>query len=616
MTVNLQARDGAVRTGTRGSICARIAVWARDTPDHIAVIQGAARLSFAELDDRADRWADRLAEAGIGPGTCVGLFLDRSPEFVVAALAVLKAGAAYLPLDPATPMERAAFVLADAGAPLALTQRRKASQLAAGSWDVIEVDDLPSAAQAATRTGIEPRPDDLAYVVYTSGTTGRPKGVEITHANLENLVDWHVTTFGVTSADHASNVAGLAFDATGWEVWPALSAGASVHIADELVARSPQALRDWLVAEGVTIGFVPTVLAEQLVQSPWPAGTALRTMLTGADTLTRRPIPGLPFTLVNNYGPTECTVVATSGTVDPLRDGSTRPSIGRAISGATALILDEDLSPVAAGERGELCLAGALVGRGYRNNAELTAERFVTVVLPSGAAVRAYRTGDQARLLEGGEIEFLGRLDEQVKIRGYRVELGEVVSCLNLYPGVEASAVSVREVDQDAPTGAGSGFGTHLVAHVLPGTGAELTAADLREFLSARLPEYMVPSDFVAVAALPLTPNGKIEKARLPAPTVANRLPAGAGAEPSDSGGPGGSEGGVQDRLAALVAGLLGRTTVAPHENFFLAGGYSMLGVQLVLRIQQTFGVRLQLRQLFTSPTIAGITAAIEQAGR
>jgi acyl-coenzyme A synthetase/AMP-(fatty) acid ligase len=435
---------------------------------------------------------------------------------------------------------------------------------------------------------------------------GRPKGVEITHANLVNLIAWHHAAFGVTAADRASQVAGLGFDAAVWEIWPPLTAGACLHIADELTRRSPQALRDWLVAEGITISFVPTVLAEQLLQARWPAGTALRTLLTGADTLRRRPVAGLPFALVNNYGPTECTVVSTSGIVTPNGDTNGLPSIGRPIANASALILDDRLRPVCPGEVGELCLAGALVGRGYRNNPELTASRFVTYVPPSGPPLRIYRTGDRARLLPSGEIAFLGRLDEQVKLRGYRIELGEIVACLDRCPGVEVCAVVAHTAEgNDAE-------GPVLVAYVVAVPNAPLIASDLRAFLAARLPDYMIPVQYVALAALPVTANGKLDRSALPAPAADNLLPnrpPGAVANGADP--PGGIDDGCQPQIAALVASLLGQPSVGSDENFFMIGGHSMLAAQLVARIRELFGVKLTLRQLFTAPTVAGLAAEV-----
>jgi len=435
------------------SISARIASHAAAGPGQTAVVCGTARLTFADLEHQSNQLATYLRELGARPERCVGLLLERSTDFVVAALAVLKTGAAYLPLDPSTPAERAAFILVDAGALGLLTHRNKARDLTPAGWRIVDLDGPDAARIAATPdtpVSADVSSENLAYVVYTSGSTGRPKGVEITHANLRNLIEWHQAAFCVTTADRASQVAGLGFDAAVWEIWPHLTAGASVHFADEVTRRSSQMLRDWLVAERITISFVPTLLAEQLLHASWPASTALRTMLTGADTLHQRPPAGLPFVLVNNYGPTECTVVATSGTVVP-DTGEGQPSIGRPIANTRALILDAALHPVPAGEAGELCFAGALVGRGYRNNPELTASRFVTYVPPSGSPVRIYRTGDRACWLRGGEIAFLGRLDDQVKIRGYRIELSEIVACLDRHPEVEASAVVVRDADDLGP---------------------------------------------------------------------------------------------------------------------------------------------------------------------
>jgi acyl-CoA synthetase (AMP-forming)/AMP-acid ligase II/aryl carrier-like protein len=381
-------------------------------------------------------------------------------------------------------------------------------------------------------------------------------------------------------------------------------------------------LQDWLLAQNITISFVPTVLAEQLLYVQWPTGTRLRTLLTGADTLHRRPPTGLPFAFVNNYGPTECTVVATSGVVMP--DGpagsngakvndaaSIQPSIGRPINGTEALILDDDLKPVAAGEAGELCLSGAHVGRGYRNDPVLTASRFKTIVAETGFARRIYRTGDRARLLADGQIAFLGRVDEQVKVRGYRIELGEIVAALNRYPGIEASVVVLTSATKEPA----------LVAYVVSAAEKRPTASDLREFLAARLPDYMIPLSFVALDHLPLTPNGKLDKSALPQPSAANLLPIGAtdnspamnpsSAAASSAAAPRADGADLQERIAGMVASLLGQPSVAPQDNFFMIGGHSMFGVQLVARIRDTFGVKLTLRQLFGAPTVAALSAQI-----
>jgi acyl-CoA synthetase (AMP-forming)/AMP-acid ligase II len=319
-------------------------------------------------------------------------------------------------------------------------------------------------------------------------------------------------------------------------------------------------------------------------------------MLTGADTLHRRPSADLPFALVNNYGPTECTVVATSGIVSPSADADGPPSIGRPIADATALILNEHLQQVPPGSDGELCLTGALVGRGYRNNPQLTAAKFIMYTPSSGPRVRIYRTGDRVRLLQNGEIAFLGRVDDQVKIRGYRVELGEISSSIDRYPGVDAGAVAVRQDSAGGPT---------LIAYLVLARDAKLTASDLREFLAARLPDYMIPSQFVKLQSLPMTANGKLDRAALPVPDAANLLADRTVAAPAATAN------GFEQQLGALVASLLGRPAIGVQENFFMIGGHSMFGVQLVARIHDVFGVKLTLLQLFNAPTITALSAEV-----
>lgn len=580
------------------SIPARIARCTAAAPESIAIADGQAQLTYGELDHRSDYLAARLREAGAGQDRCVGLYLDRSARFAVAALAVMKSGAAYVPLDPSTPAARVGAILTAAGAIALLTDECKVQLLPAGPWHVFPFD-VPDKTGTTALPKSDIDPESLAYVIYTSGSTGEPKGVEITHANLCNLVDWHQSAFEVSAADRASQIASLGFDASVWEMWPYLTAGAGLHIADEMTRRSSQALHDWIVAEKITIGFVPTALAEQMIRMSWPAETALRILLTGGDTLHVRPAAGLPFAVINNYGPTECTVVATSGTVAPDGDPRRTPSIGRPIAGATALILDESLEPVALGEAGELCVGGALVGRGYRNQPELTARRFITRRTASGDRLRFYRTGDRAAFLNNGEIAFLGRLDDQVKVRGYRIEPGEIVAWLDRFPGIDASAVTVRDVGDGGPA---------LVAYVVAACDAALTTGKLREFLARRLPDYMVPALFVSIPKLPMTVNGKLDRSALPAPSADNlvsQLEISSDA-PSDNGL-------VSKQLAALVASMLGQPSIAADENFFMAGGHSMLGAQLVARIRDTFGVRLTLRQLFMAPTVAALSARIAQ---
>ncbi len=581
------------------SLVERIGTFAQLLPNHVALVDGDATWTYSQLNRRTNQLANLLVQRGVGTDVAVGLLLDRSADFVLAALAVLKAGGAYVPMDAATPADRVAFTLRDAGAVVLITHRNKSANVPAGEWQVIDLDASKTEIAATSDAAIDADYADtnLAYVVYTSGSTGRPKGVEITHANVLNLIHWHNTSFGVTSSDHATQIGGLGFDVTAWELWPHLTAGATLHIAPESARRAPTELRDWMVQHKITVSFTPTVLAEQLLQLSWPAETSLRYLLTGGDVLSRRPAVGLPFELVNNYGPAECTVVSTFGTVRTETDDAARlPSIGRAIPNATILLLDESLRAVAAGEVGELCIAGKLVGRGYRNNAELTAERFANYTAPGGETMRIYRTGDQARFLANGEIAFVGRIDEQVKIRGYRIELGEINAWLSQHPAVAACAASVRK-REDVP---------ELVAYLVLKNNAAPSATELSEFIAAHVPSYMVPARYVRIASLPVTTNGKLDHAALPVPSEQNSLETKIAAT-----APAAVAGDVESRINTMVAGLLGLPAVKRDDNFFLLGGHSMLGVQLVAKLRDAFGVKLPLRKLFSAPTVAALSAEV-----
>ncbi|MFP5288720.1 MAG: non-ribosomal peptide synthetase, partial [Thermoanaerobaculia bacterium] len=445
-------------------------------------------LTYSELERRATRLARRLREMGVGPEVRVGVCLERSPDLVVSVLAVLKAGGAYVALDPAHPTERLAWQIEDSRVPVVVTRLDLAN--------AVSPDEEPRSAAGLDGTG--PLPENLAYVIYTSGSTGRPKGVELTHGSLLNLVAWHARAFGLTAADRCALVAGVGFDASVWEVWPALSVGASLRVVPEAVRTSPEAMRDWLVEQGITATFLPTPLAEAVLALDWPR-SPLRVLLTGGDRLHRAPAPSIPFALVNNYGPTEGTGVATSGAGVPGSDRA--PSIGRPIDGALAFVMDRGLRAVPPGVPGELLVGGAGLARGYLGRPDLTAERFVPD--PAGDGERLYRTGDLVRFLPGGELEFLGRIDHQVKVRGYRIEIGEIETALARHPAVREAAVLVRD---------GS-----LVAYV---AGDE---ADLAAFLRRSLPDYMVPAAFVWLPSLPLNASGKVDRRALAhiAPAVA-----------------------------------------------------------------------------------------------
>jgi amino acid adenylation domain-containing protein len=571
---------------------------AKQNPGRIALTDNSIQLTYGELETRTERLANHLQTLGVGPNVLVAVSMGRSALAPLASLAVLKAGGAYLPVDPNYPRERLTFILADSHTRFVLSDSTVAECLPKGGWRLILVDG-DAIVDEGISTDRQPRqisPDDLSYVIYTSGSTGTPKGVEITHGNLLNLVFWHRRAFSITADDRATQFASFGFDAAVWELWPHLTAGATVHITPDEVRSSPELLKDWLLEHEITICFVPTALAERLIMLGWPAQTKLRFLLTGADTLHHYPRPGLPFALINNYGPTEATVVATSGPV-AAEDGNAgrRPSIGRPIDGAEIYILDECLKPVTPGEVGELCIGGAGVGRGYVNSPELTAKKFVPDHI-THLAGRLYRTGDLARSLPDGQIEYLGRTDGMIKIRGYRIEPNEIIAVLNSHPAVQVSAV----VDQADEAG-----NQRLVAYlVLDANQARPNAAELSELLRGRLPEYMVPAVFVALPELPLTPNGKLDREALPLPDADNKLQAENYISPRTL---------LEEKLSALVANLLGVAQVGVNDNFFLIGGHSLLGTQLIARIRDTFGVELPLRTIFQSPTPALLGQEVER---
>ena len=576
-----------------GSVAELVAAQAASAPNALAVADSGTVMTYGEMDAHANRLANYLIALGVGPETIVGLCVDRSPLSIVGALAALKSGGAFLPLDPAYPVERLLFMLNDAQPSVIMTLDSEAKNISRGPWKVLSIDgdrtyENYSAAAPATTFSSE----QLAYVIYTSGSTGQPKGVEITHASLLNLIAWHRTEFAVTPTDRASHLASVGFDAAVWEVWPYLTAGASLHLPDATIRVSSEQLRDWLVKERITVSFLPTALAEQVMTLEWPTQTALRFLLTGADTLHRYPTSNLPFELVNNYGPTECTVVATSGRVRPGVAAKGLPTIGRPIANTSIYILDETLREVPTGAEGELCIGGVGVARGYFNRDDLTSEKFIADRFSLEPGAKLYRTGDLARYLDNGEIAYLGRVDEQIKILGYRIEPAEVERVLNRHSAIESSVVIAR------------GDEKRLTAYLVISNVTMPTALELRRLVTSELPEYMAPSIFVRLDKLPTTPNGKVDRSALPEPDIDNTLRDESFVAPRNP---------IEKRLATILSSLLNLNQVSINDNFFLLGGHSLLGTQLIARIRSAFGVDLTLRSLFESPTIADLSSEIEK---
>jgi amino acid adenylation domain-containing protein len=437
--------------------------------------------------------------------------------------------------------------------------------------------------------------DNLAYVIYTSGSTGQPKGVQITHKSLLNLVFWHHQAFSVTPNDRATQLAGTGFDAAVWELWSYLTIGATIHIPDDMTRLDAAAFRDWLVAQAITISFAPTALAESLMTLDWPRETALRVLLTGGDTLRVYPPETLPFRVFNNYGPTECTVVTTSAKVWPNAHPLHPPTIGRPIANRRVYILDAYRNPVPIGVVGEIYIGGDGVARGYLNRPELTAERFIYHSFDGKPEERLYKTGDLARYLPDGNIEFLGRTDNQVKVRGYRIELGEIESVLKQHPAVEQSVVLVRK---DNPGD------QRLVAYVVSKQQSPPTVSELCSFMRKKLSEYMVPSVFIFLDTLPLTANGKVNRQALPVPDQSRPDLENAFVAPRTA---------VEEVLAKIWGDILKLERVGIYDNFFELGGHSLLATQVMSRINQALRVESPLRTLFETPTIAGWVMTMDQ---
>lgn len=581
--------------GQHRGVIEMVAGYATVAPYGLALVAGEEVLTYGELDQRANQIANYLTALGAGPESIVGICLNRSIASVVYALGVLKAGAAYLPLDPSYPAERLSFMLADAQPLVLFSTHEIAAQLPKGNWQVFATDGAQAEIdrQSEVAPAIQSESENLAYVIYTSGSSGQPKGVEVTHGNLMNLISWHRQAFSITPDDRASLLAGVGFDAAVWETWPYLTTGSSLYLPDETTRLSPELLRDWILANKITISFLPTALAERVMTLNWPADGSLRFLLTGAETLRRFSTRDLPFTVINNYGPTECTVVATSGSVPVAATGNALPTIGVPIANTDIYLLDESREPVSPGTTGEIYIGGASVARGYLNRPELTDEAFVPDPFRAEAGARMYRTGDLARQLDNGELAHLGRIDEQIKILGYRIEPNEIVAALNQHPAIKSSLV-IAAGDACSEK--------RLVSYVISSTPP--AAADLRGFLQERLPHYMVPAVFVLVERFPLNCNGKIDRPALPAPDLDNTLRDDNFIAPRTP---------IEERLATMLSALLGIDSVSVNDNFFMLGGHSLLGTQLITQIRTTFGVELALRTLFDSPTIEQLGLEVER---
>jgi len=587
------------------SIPELIAEHATHNPDTIALSKESQIVTYAELNRYANQLAQQLLTAGVQRGTLVGVCMERSIEAVIAMLGIMKIGGVYVPIDPHYPAKRITYMLENAAISLLITQQELASTLPFSGIKLIFIDNATTVSDASINTenpAVTIAEDDIVYTLYTSGSTGVPKGVQITHAGLLNLIYWHREAFGLTAADKATEIASLAFDLAGWEIWANLTAGAHVLFIDEVTRTAPPLLHRWLIENKITITFIPTLVAEELLQLDWPAATSLRYMLTGADRLRHYPPAGLPFAFINNYGPTEATVVTTSGQIQPISAGeqvSSNPTIGRPISNMQLYILDEQLQQVPIGETGELYIGGIGLAKGYLNRPELNEQRFIRNPFSTDPQARLYKTGDICSFLPDGQVAFVGRSDFQVKIRGYRIEPGEIEHVLNQQTEV-AHAVAVAAQDTTEHV--------QLIAFVQPRDIAVLQEANtfiahLRQNVADQLPDYMVPEIFVLQSSFPLTHNGKVDTEALLA--VYEQQQAANQSEIA-------IDNDIEQQVTEIITTVLGQEHVEPDDNFFMLGGHSLLGAQVIAKVTDIFGVNIPLRTLFSSPTIRELSEEIE----
>ncbi|MBV9790840.1 MAG: amino acid adenylation domain-containing protein, partial [Chloroflexi bacterium] len=617
----------------------QIAEQAARTPDALAVIGSAESLTYRELNARANQLAHYLRGLGVGPDLRVGLCMERSPDLIVALLGILKAGGAYVPLDPAYPPARLQFMVADSGIAALVTQASLLGVVPSYSGTIVCVDRDQAliAEQPMSAPRVAAQPDNLAYIIYTSGSTGMPKGVMITHRALVSYVSAAQERYAITSQDRMLQFASITFDASAEEIYTSLTGGATLVLRSEEMLATPETFFSLCQSWQLSVVSLPTafwhLLAEAVADGALLVPEALRLVIIGGERVSPARVAqwqaqlGDRCGLINTYGPTETTIVATSYAAPASFSAELGEiPIGRPLANLRAYVLDEGMQPVPIGGRGELCIGGIGLARGYLNRPELTAEKFVPDPFSGDLGTRLYRTGDQARYLPDGNIEFLGRIDHQVKLRGFRVEPGEIEAVLRQHPDVREAVIQLLEeragekrlvayvvgeqtnrvpsgrtneqsstTDSPSPAAAGEGEGRR--------PGDEGLTRTLRAHVKEHLPDYMVPSAFVLLEALPLTPSGKVDRQALPKPDLSYLDVGEAFVAPRTP---------LEELIAGVWATVFNIERVSVHDNFFTLGGHSLLATQVITRVRHLTGRDVPLRLLFEAPTIAAVAEQID----
>jgi len=607
----LVEQNNTARNFPHGCLHGLFEEMAEKRPNEIAVVHAQEQLSYYELNARANQVAHYLQKRGVGRNARVGICLERSLEFAVALLGVLKAGGTCVPLDPKYPNERLTLMLNDVAAPIVLTERGLLQATVPDDTQVLHV------SQERENLAEEPRSNpsigsiatDIAYVIYTSGSTGRPRGVLLPHAGLVNYTLAAVERFELRPGDRMLQFCSISFDAAIEEIFSTWAAGATLVFRAEDVSLEPSEFLDWVGKQRITAVDLPTAYWHEWVYAmptlPQKVPAGLRLVIVGGEKssseayATWHKFVGNRVRWINTYGPAEASIVAT--TYEPrLQPGDDPPAvlpIGRPVANARVYLLDPHLNPVPVGVPGELHIGGAGVAQGYLNLPQLTEEKFIPDIFSDVPSARLYKTGDLARYLPGGDIEFLGRRDNQVKIRGFRVEPGEIESVLTKHPGVHEAAVVLRE---DPPGN------KRLMGYVVRGPQETATESELRRYVQERLPEYMVPSEFVFLQSMPLTPNGKINRRVLPISKFDSPLNTTHTATADDP---------LQAQLIQIWEELLGRRPIGIQDNFFDLGGHSLLAARLMHRIKQVHGKTLPLAVLLQAPTVEQLAAVLLDGG-
>lgn len=564
-------------------------------PEQIAIFTDIDKISYAELNSQANQLAHFLIREGITPDAMVVVCIERSVKMVVTHLAILKAGGAFVPLDPAYPAERLAFTMNDSGASFLIIDEHLKVQLLTGTdirivtdrdWKAIE--DFP-----VYTPKVSLLPANRAYVIYTSGSTGKPKGVELSHGGLLNLVHWQIETYEISRRDCCLQMATPAYDAYVYELFPCLASGATVYLMDDFTRTSPSQLKDKLIEKGVTISILPTSLAESILNEPWPDVVPLRILGTAGEKLMRLPLNPLPFKFLNLYGPTENTVIASYW---PVATELTQefPPIGRPVTNVQLYILDNRLNPVPVGISGELFIGGEAIARGYLNRPGLTAEKFVPDPFAGKPGRRLYKTGDLVRYLPDGNIDFIGRIDNQVKLRGYRVELEEIEKVIREHAAIREAVVMLKDIYSGDKA---------ILAYVSLHPGDNPSAEMIRTFLKDKLPAFMIPSFIIILDDLPKSISGKVDRKALPNP---NELAFVNGNDYDPAVTP------MEMTISNVWKKFMRVEKISVNKNFFDAGGHSLMMAQVHHYLREKLDTQISLIDLFQFPTIRSLAGYLE----